>query len=451
MQAQVEDRLHLHFGQAIGAAFLLGARLDRLDQLDVGRDLADRPFAGQQRLARGRRVGRASDDLHHLVEVGDGNNQAQQDVRTVTRLVQFELGAAGDHFLAEADEAGDDVPQRQHFRTAAADRQHVGRERALRRGVAPQLVEHHFGGGIALEVDHHAHAKPARFIADVGNALDPLVLGGFGDLLDQAGLADLIGDRSQHDRPPVAPAFLDLVPAAHDDAAAPLGIGLARTGLAKDQRSSGEVRRGDDLDQLVVGDCRVLDRCQAGIDHFAQVVRWNVGRHADRDPAGAIDQQVGEARRQDGRLLARTVIVVGEIDRILVEIFEQGIGDPGEPRFGITHRGRRIGIHRAEVALAIDQRQPHRPVLGHARQRVVDRGVAMRVIVAHHVADDLGALAIGPPGDETAFLAGEENAAVDRLQPVAHIRQRTADDHAHRVIEVAGLHFVDDVDTLEFA
>src|SRR3546814_3860601 len=38
------------------------------------------------------------------------------------------------------------------------------------------------------------------------------------------------------------------------------------------------------------------------------------------------------------------------------------------------------------------------------------------------------------------------DAAVHRLQPVAHIGQRAADDHAHRVIEVAGLHLVDDVD-----
>ena len=32
------------------------------------------------------------------------------------------------------------------------------------------------------------------FVADVGDALDPLVLGRVGDLLDQAGLADLVGD-----------------------------------------------------------------------------------------------------------------------------------------------------------------------------------------------------------------------------------------------------------------
>ncbi len=73
----------------------------------------------------------------------------------------------------------------------------------------------------------------------------------------------------------------------------------------------------------------------------------------------------------------------------------------------------------------------------------------MRVIVAHHVADDLGALAVRPAGDKAAFLAGKQDAAVNRLQTVANIGKGAADDHAHRVIEVTGLHFIDDVDALE--
>jgi hypothetical protein len=32
----------------------------------------------------------------------------------------------------------------------------------------------------------------------------------------------------------------------------------------------------------------------AGIDHFAQIVRRNVGRHADGNAACSVDQQVGK-------------------------------------------------------------------------------------------------------------------------------------------------------------
>ena len=41
---------------------------------------------------------------------------------------------------------------------------------------------------------------------------------------------------------------------------------------------------------------------------------------------------------------------------------------------------------------------------------------------------------------------GDPPAAMRRLQPVANVRQRSPDDHAHRVIHVRALHLVFDVD-----
>ena len=140
-----------------------------------------------------------------------------------------------------------------------------------------------------------------------------------------------------------------------------------------------------------------------------------------------------------------------EVDRVAVDVAEQEVGDLGEPRFGVAHGRRRIGVHRAEIALAVDQRHAHRPALGHPRERVVDRAVAVRVIFTHDVADDAARLAVRPSGDIAGFLAGVEDAAVDRLQAVAHVGQRAADDHAHRVIEVAGLHLLDDRDRRDVA
>ena len=389
------------------------------------RDVADRPFLGEQLGAGLGRIARGADHRHDLVEVRHGDHQAQQEVRPLARLVQFELGAAGDDLLAEGDEALHDIAQGQRFGPAAADRQHVGREARLRRRVAPDLVEHHFGRRIALKVDHHAHAFARGFVADVADALDALFLGGVGDLFDQARLADLIGDRGENDAlTPLAlgaAGALDLVPTAHQDRPAPGGVGLPCAVGAEDQRSGGEIGAGDELDELIGGDRRVLDEGKAAVDHFAQIVRGHVGCHADRDPACAVDQQVGEARGQHGWFAPAAVVVFGEVDRVLVEIVEQAVRHPCQTRFGIAHRGRRIGVHRAEIALTVDQRHAHRPVLRHARKGIVDRAVAVGVVVTHHVADDLGALAIGPPGDKAAFLAGEENAAVDRLQPVTHI------------------------------
>src|SRR5262245_65051361 len=93
-------------------------------------------------------------------------------------LQKLEFRAAGDHFLAEADEAFDDIAKGQRFRPAAADREHVRRETRLRRSVPPQLVEYDLGGSVALEIDDHAHALATGFVANIGDALNPFVLGG---------------------------------------------------------------------------------------------------------------------------------------------------------------------------------------------------------------------------------------------------------------------------------
>ena len=47
----------------------------------------------------------------------------------------------------------------------------------------------------------------------------------------------------------------------------------------------------------------------AGGEHFAEIMRRDVGRHADRDTAGAVDQQVGEARGEDLRLAFGGVVI----------------------------------------------------------------------------------------------------------------------------------------------
>ena len=129
----------------------------------------------------------------------------------------------------------------------------------------------------------------------------------------------------------------------------------------------------DQLEQALEADARIVDQGDAGVDHLAQIVRRDVGRHADGDAAGAVDQQVRELRRQDRRLAVAVVVVRPEVDRVLVDVGEQRVGGLGQARLGVAHGRRRIAVHRAEIALAVDQRQAHREVLRHAHHGVVDR------------------------------------------------------------------------------
>ena len=59
---------------------------------------------------------------------------------------------------------------------------------------------------------------------------------------------------------------------------------------------------------------------------------------------------------------------------------------------------------RAEVALAVDQRVAQRPVLDQADQGVVDRRVAVRVVLTHDVADDAAALVVAAVGAVAAVV-----------------------------------------------
>ena len=119
-------------------------------------------------------------------------------------------------------------------------------------------------------------------------------------------------------------------------------------------------------------------------------MRRDAGRHADGDAGRAVGQQVGEGRRQDDRLLSCAVVGGAEVDGVLVDAVEQAPRRLGQPRLGVAHGRGVIAVDVAEVALAVDQRIALGEVLGQAHQRVVDRLVAVRVVLADHVADDRG-------------------------------------------------------------
>ena len=117
-------------------------------------------------------------------------------------------------------------------------------------------------------------------------------------------------------------------------------------------------------------------------------------------------------------------------------------GGAGQPHLGVAHRRRVIAVHRAEIALAVDQRHAHRERLRHAHHGVVDRGVAVRVVLAHHVADDAGRFAVRPVGRVAGIVHAIQDAPMHRLQSITCIGQGARNDHAHGVVEVGAAHLL---------
>ena len=408
-------------------------------------------MARHQLLARRVRVGRGADQADHLVDIGDRDGEAAQDVGALARLVEQELGAPADDLLAELDKGADQVLEVEHLRTAAVERHHVGAERGLQGRVAVELVEHDVGHGVALQLDDDAHAVAVGFVAKVGDALELLVAHELGDLLDEGRLVHLIRDLGEDDGLAVLAHRLDARLGAHDDRAAPGIVGGANAGPPEDGAGGREIRPRHQGDQVVDGDRRVVDIGDAAVDHLAEIVRRDVGGHADGDAAGAVDEEIGEARREDARLLLGAVVVLLEIDRVAVDILEQRHGGLGEPHLGVAHRRRRVAVDGAEIALPVGQHDAHGEILRHAHERVVDRLVAVRVILTDDVADDARRLAVRPVGRVAALVHRIEDAPMHGLQPVAGVRQRPRHDHAHGVIEVGAPHLVGDGNGLDVA
>jgi hypothetical protein len=184
-----------------------------------------------------------------------------------------------------------------------------------------------------------------------------------------------------------------------------------------------------------------------GVADLAEIVRGNVGGHADRDALRSVDQQIGEPRRQDIGLTFGTVVVGREIDSVFVDAVEQSHGEVAEAALGVALGGRRE-VGRTVVTLEVDQRVAQREGLRHADERVVDRGVAVRVIVTHHVAGDARALDAVAIGAIARVEHAPENAAMHGLEAIAHVGQRAADDDRHRVVQERAFHLFLDFDHL---
>jgi hypothetical protein len=145
---------------------------------------------------------------------------------------------------------------------------------------------------------------------------------------------------------------------------------------------------GDDLHQLFVDTTSGSSMTrEAAVDDLAQVVRRDVGRHADGDAGRAVDQQVREARRQHRRLVLGLVVVRVK-STVSLSRSSSSVRDARHAHLGVAHRRRRVAVHRAEVALPVDQHVAHRERLRHAHDGVVDRRVAVRVVLTDDVADD---------------------------------------------------------------
>ena len=348
------------------------------------------------------------------------------------------LSAAADHNHPMPQELLQHVLERQDPRLPVDECQKDQRERRLERGKLVELVEHHVGIGVSLQLQDQAdRIVEIALVADRGDAPDAIVVDEFGDLLLDRVAGLLVGDLGDDDPVAVLAKLLDMRPGPKGDRAA-AGEVAANQGFAAHHDAAGrEVGAGHDLEQFDHRHGGVVDQGHEGPADFGEVVRRDARRHAHGDAAGAVDDQVGEPARQHHRLRVPLVVRRHVIDRVEFEIVEHQGRDRREAGLGVSHRGGRQAGDRAKVALLVHQHVPHVPFLGHADEGRIDHALAVGVVVAAGIAGNLRALHPRRAGGEVEVVHGDQDPPLRRLEPISHVGQGPRHDHAHGIRQVA--------------
>ena len=168
-------------------------------------------------------------------------------------------------------------------------------------------------------------------------------------------------------------------------------------------------------------------------------------------PEAPLASRFGKRAGKDDGLAVLAVIGRPEIDGVLVDAVEHRLRDRRQPALGVAHRRGVIAVDIAEIPLPVDQRIALREILRETHQRVIDRQLAMRMELADHVADHPGAFLVAGGGVEAKLLHRVQDAAVHRLEPVAHIRQRARHDRRQRIGEIALAERIGEIDVADLA
>ena len=381
----------------------------------------------------------AADDPDHFVQVEERDQETFQQVQAPFDLVEPVVEAAGHGVDAEREPLAEERLQVLDLRTPVqADHVEIDAETLLQVGGREQVAHQLLGVDAVAARDQH-DAGRVGVVGLVADVLQPRQLLGahlLRDLLDDLARRGLVRHRGDDEVGPLAH------PGRASAHAAQAGLVHGEeVGARGDDLGGGRVVRAEHV-FAQVGHARVgvFEQAHAGADDLVEVVRRHVGGHADRDAGGAVEQQVRQPRRHPGRLLQGAVEVRVPVDRALGQLAQQHLGDRREFGFGVAHRRERFRVVAgAEVALALDQRIAVRERLRHQHHRLVARAVAVRVVLADHVADGARGFLRLRARIEPELAHREDDAALHRLEAVAEERQGAVEHDVHRIVEVGAL------------
>ena len=380
-----------------------------------------------------------ADDLDDLVEVEEDGQIAFQHIEARGDFLQPEFGTPFQHHAAMVNKGLQHLAQTHdagHLQMVQDI--HVEGDANFQVALAEQLLHQQAGiDGAILGRQDDADIFGA-FVMDIIEQRQLFQLQQFSDALDQLGLLHLVGNFGDDDLIDAAGAFFLFPSRAQAKTAAAGLVGFGNAGLVfHHDAAGGEIGPAHMLEQGAVLDIGIFDQRDQRAAEFAQIVGRDGRRHANGDTGGTIGEQIWKSGGKNDGFFFLTVIGGAEIHRVFVQAIEQRLRHFGEAAFGVTHGGGIIAVHIAEIALAFDQRITQREILSQPHQCFIDRQVAMRMIFADDVAHDAGAFLETGLGIETQQAHGVHEAAMHRLEAVAHIGQGALGDGGEGIGEIA--------------
>ena len=397
-------------------------------------DLREREALHERVLCLLRGLCRA-DDRDDLVKIVHRDLLPRKNMLPPLRSFKLVSGPSRHDLALVTDIVRNDLLQSHLLRSAARDGDHIHAERALKIRVFEQILQQLFRICILFDLDDRARSHAVALVPDVRDTGKQrlLFLADLKHMLECRRLVHLIGKlRDDDERFPVLLLFKVRF-CAHGELAAPRFICLFDLVRRKQIRTRRKIRSGQNPHQLLECNVRVFHLRDDGINRFAGVVRRDIRCKTDRNARRAVHEQIRESPRQQLRLLQCVVKVQRKVDRGLIDVAQEIQRCVRHAGFRVTHRGRGIAVHGAEVAVAVHELHAHIEGLRHTHHGVVHGGIAVRMIFSEAVADDTRALSVRLIGRKPQLQHRKQDASLHGLQTVLDSRQSALQDDVLRV------------------
>ena len=151
-----------------------------------------------------------------------------------------------------------------------------------------ELVEHNLRLRATFQFDDDAHAVAIALVAHVADVIDYFVVHQLGDAFNELGLVHLVRNLCDDDRESFLGQILSGNSRAHHEAPAAGFVGVGNAGLAVKKSARGEIGPLHVLQHFGEARVGVLHKFDGRVEDLGEIVRRNVGGHADRDAARTI-------------------------------------------------------------------------------------------------------------------------------------------------------------------